>query len=76
MLKFCKYYNLAKGGGGDEAPLPNPPVVPLATACSYKLNVIFIVLAPAIGRFSDDITMPIVWFLLQIVVKFAHLNQW
>ena len=29
-----------------------------------------------IDRFSDDITMPIVWFLLQIVVKFAHLNQW
>ena len=30
----------------------------------------------SIDRFSDDITMPIVWFLLQIVVKFAHLNQW
>ena len=29
-----------------------------------------------IGRFSDDITMPIVWFLLQFVVKFARLNQW
>ena len=29
-----------------------------------------------IDWFSDDITMPIVWFLLQIVVKFAHLNQW
>ena len=29
-----------------------------------------------IDRFSHDITMPIVWFLLQIVVKFAHFNQW
>ena len=29
-----------------------------------------------IDRFSDDITMSIVWFVLQIVVKFAHLNQW
>ena len=29
-----------------------------------------------IDRVSDDITMPNVWFVLQIVVKFAHLNQW
>ena len=29
------------------------------------------------GRpFYWRVTMPIVWFLLQIVVKFAHLNQW
>ena len=27
-------------------------------------------------RVSDDITMAIVCFVLQIVVKFAHLNQW
>ena len=27
-------------------------------------------------RLNDDITMHIVWFLLQIIVKFAHLNQW
>ena len=31
---------------------------------------------PIIDQLSDDITMPIVWFVLQIVVKFAHLNQW
>ena len=29
-----------------------------------------------LDRLSDDITMHIVWFLLQIVVKIAHLNQW
>ena len=29
-----------------------------------------------LDRLSDDITMHIVWFLLQIIVKFAHLNQW
>ena len=29
-----------------------------------------------LDRRSDDITMYIVWFLLQIVVKFAYLNQW
>ena len=28
-----------------------------------------------IDRVSDDITMPIVWFVLQLMVKFAHLNQ-
>ena len=29
-----------------------------------------------IDWFSNDITMPIVWLLLQILVKFALLNQW
>ena len=28
-----------------------------------------------LDRLNDDITMHIVWFLLQIIVKFAHLNQ-
>ena len=29
-----------------------------------------------IDRVSDEITMPNVWLVLQIVVKFVHLNQW
>ena len=43
----------------------------LCWICDFRYQVVC-----RIDRFSDDSTMPIVWFLLQIVVKFAHLNQW